>query len=473
MTFRLLRFPLRPLNEHAVTTRLRHTLLGSLAALPMLAGIARAADPEITQQPASGVAGYGEPFAFSVQANGTMPLGYQWYRAGSTLASATNNFLFLSSVTNVDAATYTVVITNLVGSITSAPVTLTLTSAAARTITTGNVTGGANATVPVILSANGRENRVTFTLGFDTNIFANPTFTPSVANDASSLDTSRVGEGLITGDLTLPAGQMFAAGRSEFGRLQFGFVTGSDPLAGGLYFTNASSAATNLAYTTNVTTLAASAVVSPQFEALTLAPALNRQSGLFEHVLRVAYPGAGALENVDVLMVGLGDDSLTNRIRVYNAIGLKTVGPDAEGFYENVPFFTGGRFLGGQTRDLTVEYYVSDHVTVPSPEYRLLIEPRTGFSVPASATPLNITTNRFVNGTFIIQWPSRTKYRYFIQYAPTLNDLVNTSTNARVVNPSVNGTGYAVQWIDNGPPKTETPPTQGSRFYRVLEVPTE
>ena len=35
------------------------------------------------------------------------------------------------------------------------------------------------------------------------------------------------------------------------------------------------------------------------------------------------------------------------------------------------------------------------------------------------------------------------------------------------------GTGYDVQWIDNGPPKTEAPPTQGSRFYRMLEVPSE
>ncbi len=432
-----------------------------------------AADPEITAEPVSGLAAYGEPFAFSVTASGTPPLSYQWYRNGASLTAETNGTLFLASVTNTDSGNYQVVITNAVGSATSETATLTLSTTPPRTITTGTVTGGATANVPVLLSANGRENRLTFTLGYDTNVFANPTFAASVTNDAASLDTSRAGEGLVTGDVTLPAGQMFAPGRTEVGRLQFDFVAGTDPLAGRLYFTNASAAATNLAYTTNGAALLVNAVVSPQVEALTLAPALNRQSGLFEHVLRVAFPGAGTLDNVDLLISGLGDDSRTNRIRVYNAVGLKTVGPDAEGFYENVPFFSAGMLSAGETRDVTAEYFVSDHFTVPSPTYQLLVGARTGFVVPASATPLNITTNRFVNGTYIIQWPSRTKYNYYIQYAPTLNDLVNSSTNARIVDPPVPGTGYAVQWIDNGPPKTESPPTSGSRFYRVLEFPID
>ena len=27
-----------------------------------------------------------------------------------------------------------------------------------------------------------------------------------------------------------------------------------------------------------------------------------------------------------------------------------------------------------------------------------------------------------------------------------------------------------IQWLDTGPPKTQTPPENGSRFYRVLET---
>ena len=434
---------------------------------------ANAADPAITQQPVGGQAALGESFGFSVDATGTPPLAYQWLLNGSALSLATNRSITLVNLTNTDSGTYTVVVTNSIGSITSAPAVLAINTTAPRTTTTGTVTGGAQATVPILLSANGRENRLTFTLGFNPNVFGNPSFTASVINDAVAFDTSRVAEGLVSGDVTLPAGTTFAAGRSEVGRLRFDFVTGTDPLVAGLYFTNASTAATNIAFATNGLPLIVNAVVSPQFEILTLAPALNRQSGLFEHMLIITYAGTGTLENVDLLISGLVDDSRNNRIRVYNSIGLKTIGPDAEGFYENVPFVSGGPLAAGASRNLTIEYYVTDHTTVPGPTYNLVVEGRTGFSISPSASPLNITTNRFVNGTFILQFPTRVKYRYNIQYAPTLDDLLNNSTNARVVNPAVNGTGYSLQWIDNGPPKTETPPVAGSRFYRVLEAPAQ
>lgn len=473
MTSQSIRSSLCLVNGHVALNFLRRlrsgVLLACLAVAPVLA---RAADPEITTQPVSGVAGFGEPFGFSVVAGGTAPLGYQWYRSGSALTAATSDHYFIASTTNVDAATYTVVITNSLGSVTSAPVALTLTSTAARTITTGNVTRLTTAQVPILLSANGREHEVSFSLGFDTNVFANPTTMPAVSS-TTTWDASRVSEGLISGRLTLLSGEVFPPGRSVVLYLYFDFVSGTNPLLGGLYFTNTSVTATNVAFTTNGVPLAANAVVSPQFEILTLAPALNRQSGLFEHRLNIAYPGTGTLENVDLLISGLVDDSRTNRIRVYNSIGLKTIGPDADGFYENVPFVSGGPLTAGASRNLTIEYYVTDHTTVPGPTYNLVVEGRTGFSISPSAAPLNITTNRFVNGTFILQFPTRVKYRYNIQYAPTLDDLLNNSTNARVVNPAVSGTGYSLQWIDNGPPKTETPPVEGSRFYRVLEVPAQ
>jgi hypothetical protein len=143
------------------------------------------------------------------------------------------------------------------------------------------------------------------------------------------------------------------------------------------------------------------------------------------------------------------------------------------GVSTTVPFVQAGTFVAGDRRNLTLEYYVIDHLTVPSPEYQLLVDARTSFSVPSAATPLNLTTNRYVNGTYIIQWPSRRGYNYYIHYAPTLDDLVNDTDNSRIVNPPVPGTGFAVQWIDNGPPKTVSPPVDGSRFYRVLELPSE
>jgi hypothetical protein len=60
-----------------------------------------------------------------------------------------------------------------------------------------------------------------------------------------------------------------------------------------------------------------------------------------------------------------------------------------------------------------------------------------------------------------------TNRHYFIQYADTPADLMDSAT-VQTAFPSVTGTGSRVQWIDNGPPKTASPPTNGSRFYRVL-----
>jgi hypothetical protein len=55
---------------------------------------------------------------------------------------------------------------------------------------------------------------------------------------------------------------------------------------------------------------------------------------------------------------------------------------------------------------------------------------------------------------------------YYVQYSSNVNAL---ATNPLTALPAVRGTGSRVQWIDNGPPKTVSPPASGTRFYRVLE----
>ena len=429
-------------------------------------------DPAITRQPASGIAAQGEGFGFSVEATGTGPLTFSWRRNNEPLVSATNRFLTLVNLTNSNAGNYSVVVSNSLGSVTSQVATLTLIGTP-RTVLTGTVTGDSKTVVPVFLSANGRESRLVFTLGFNTNVLGNPTFQPMVTNESATFDTNRAGQGVVSGAIQLPAGSMFAPGRQEIGRIEFDLLTGTNPLAAGLFFTNVDLTATNVAFNTNNQALVLGTLVPPQVAPLTLSPGLNRQSGLFDHRVRVGYAGTFNLTNVNVLIRELGNDSRTNAIRVYNAAGVRTVGPDAEGFFEILPFVSAGSLAPAETRDLTLEYYVSDHFTVPSPEYLVETTSPAPVQVPASAIPLNITTNRFVDGTFIIQFPTRRNYRYFVQYGPTLNDVMNSSTNARVVVPGVDGTGHALQWIDNGPPKTISPPVQGSRFYRLLEVPID
>ena len=84
--------------------------------------------PTITGQPSSVIANAGENAAFSVIAKTTFPLtlSYQWQRNGLIIPGATAESLYLSSIQSANVGTYTVIISNDIGSVSSA-VTLTLT----------------------------------------------------------------------------------------------------------------------------------------------------------------------------------------------------------------------------------------------------------------------------------------------------------------------------------------------------------
>jgi hypothetical protein len=88
--------------------------------------------PEITRQPASKALYAGRTARFNVECLGTS-LSYQWRRNGADLANGANisgaqtDALVISNVGSGDAASYTVVITNSAGAVTSSPpATLTL-----------------------------------------------------------------------------------------------------------------------------------------------------------------------------------------------------------------------------------------------------------------------------------------------------------------------------------------------------------
>ncbi len=89
--------------------------------------------PTITAQPAAQSACPGKSVLFSVTATGTPPFSYQWKKDGTTIAGATTAIYTIPAVTNADEGTYTVVVTNGCGSVTSTPAALSL--GAAPTIT--------------------------------------------------------------------------------------------------------------------------------------------------------------------------------------------------------------------------------------------------------------------------------------------------------------------------------------------------
>ncbi len=83
--------------------------------------------PVIVAQPAGQSAPVGGAATFSVAANGDAPLSYQWLKDDAEVAGATSATFTISAVQASDAATYTVVVTNAVASVTSSGADLVIT----------------------------------------------------------------------------------------------------------------------------------------------------------------------------------------------------------------------------------------------------------------------------------------------------------------------------------------------------------
>ncbi len=105
---------------------------------------AAATGPSITTQPAARTVVAGAPATFSVTAAGTGPLGYAWRRNGVAIAGATQSTYSIGAATSGDAGTYTVVVSNVAGSVTSTGAALTVHVPPALTLapTTQTVSAG-------------------------------------------------------------------------------------------------------------------------------------------------------------------------------------------------------------------------------------------------------------------------------------------------------------------------------------------
>jgi endonuclease/exonuclease/phosphatase family metal-dependent hydrolase len=77
--------------------------------------------PTITRQPQSQTVYIGDSATFSVVTSGVGPLGYQWISNGTNIPGANTNFYARNNVQPSDAGNFIVVVTNLAGTITSAP----------------------------------------------------------------------------------------------------------------------------------------------------------------------------------------------------------------------------------------------------------------------------------------------------------------------------------------------------------------
>ena len=86
------------------------------------------AAPVFTSQPASQVVLAGGTASFTAVAAGTAPIGYQWSKNSTPISGATSSTLTLTNVQTTDDGSYTATATNRVGSATSNPAQLTVTT---------------------------------------------------------------------------------------------------------------------------------------------------------------------------------------------------------------------------------------------------------------------------------------------------------------------------------------------------------
>jgi glucose/arabinose dehydrogenase len=87
-----------------------------------------AGSPAITDQPDHMTVTEGSPATFTVSASGTAPLSYQWRKNGVNIVGANGNVFQIAAVESGDGGNYSVVVSNSVGSVTSATAVLTVTN---------------------------------------------------------------------------------------------------------------------------------------------------------------------------------------------------------------------------------------------------------------------------------------------------------------------------------------------------------
>ena len=101
-------------NYSVVVTDSSGSVTSSVATLTVIIS------PTITREPVSSTNYASSTATFDVGANGSS-LGYQWFKNSSPIPGAILPTLTLPNVQDMDVAAYTVVITNLMGSVTSSP----------------------------------------------------------------------------------------------------------------------------------------------------------------------------------------------------------------------------------------------------------------------------------------------------------------------------------------------------------------
>ncbi len=187
-----------------------------------------AAPPMITSQPHGTNVPAGATVLFSVSVSGSGPFSYQWRHQEIDLADTLNisgsrtETLMLEDIQPADFGSYTVVITNLSGSVTSTPATLIVLDNSRVVFAHGHEGHiGGVVSAHIGMQAVGNEHALNFSLLFDPAVLSNPRIASSEVGATFSVNTNLAASGQFGVTLTLPMNQTIPEGTVEWVRVLF------------------------------------------------------------------------------------------------------------------------------------------------------------------------------------------------------------------------------------------------------------
>ncbi len=178
---------------------------------------------------------------------------------------------------------------------------------------------------------------------------------------------------------------------------------------------------------------------------------LNRQTGLYEHTITVSNTAAREIAGFDLAIAGLPPG-----VTVHNASG------GGEGTWtvqHRQPL------AAGESITLVLEYHVPGRGATFEPQVSVTLVTQPEADPAADQPGLAVDrTDRLPDGSMLIEFTAMPGRSYEIQYS-------NDASDWKVSPLRIRAAGTRVQWIDRGPPGTDSPPAgHSSRFYRVREI---
>ena len=206
---------------------------------------------------------------------------------------------------------------------------------------------------------------------------------------------------------------------------------------------------TNLANNQTISTNVIGAYMEGTLTATFLsAQQYNPQTGLMEQTILLSNIGTNSVLSARVIVSGL-----TNWL--YNAVGTNA----------GLPFVTYNSTLGtNQSVVMLLEYFVPTRVAVANPILTAVAVPAVNFTAFTNSS-LSITTfTNLSGGRWLVEFQSVPGRSYTVLYSDNFGAMWSSAQ------PAITAPADRIQWIDNGPPKTATHPSNTvSRLYRVLQ----